>query len=299
MKASEKKLNIISKLMLLAATVIWGSSFFILKNTLDELPTFFLLSFRFLVAAVILSVVFFRRFKRLNLKHIWAGLLTGLALGIAYATQTVGLKNTTPGINAFLTATYCILVPFFMWRITKKSPDRYNIIAAVFCLTGIGLICLGSGFGGFNFMGEGLTLICGVFFALQIVAVAVWGEELDLIVFTVFQFLAAFLVCLVCFFINGEQIPSRISAGSWISLAFLTLMCTLVCFLFMNFGIKHTSASYSSLVLCLEAVFGVLFSIVFYHEQVTLKIGCGFAVIFIGIVINETKLSFLKKKKEQ
>jgi len=294
MQIKEKNLRLISKLMLLTATVIWGSSFFILKNTLDELPTFFLLSFRFLAAAVIMSIVFIKRFKRFTFKHLWAGLLTGAALGIAYAAQTVGLKNTTPGINAFLTATYCIIVPFLMWTVTKKAPDKFNLAAAVICLAGIGLVCLGSGGVSFGFMGEGLTLLCGFFFALHIVAVAVWGKELDLIVYTVFQFFAAFLVCLAFFFICGEAIPDGISASSWLSLAYLTVLCTLVCFLFMNFGIKHTSAAYSSLVLCLEAVFGVLFSIAFYpDEHITLQIGCGFAVIFAGVVINETKLSFL------
>ena len=300
MKLNEKKIEIISKLMLFCATLIWGSSFFILKNTLDEVPTFFLLSVRFLSAAVLMSVVFIKRFKHFTLKHLWAGAIAGAALGIAYVTQTVGLKHTTPGINAFLTATYCVLVPFMMWAVTKKTPDKFNIIAAVLCFAGIGLVCVGSGAAGFDLMGEGLTLICGFFFALQIVAVAIWGGDLDLIVFTVVQFLAAFVVCLICFFISGEQIPENVSPKSMASLFYLTVFCTLICFMFMNFGIKHTSAAYSSLVLCLEAVFGVLFSILFYaDEHITLQIGCGFAVIFIGMVINETKLSFLKRNKDK
>lgn len=299
MTINENKIGIISKLMLLSATLIWGSSFFILKNTLDEIPTFFLLSVRFLAAAVLLGIAFIKRFKRFNLKHLWTGAVTGLALGLAYAAQTVGLEHTTPGVNAFLTATYCVLVPFMMWSVTKKSPDKYNLIAAVLCLIGIGLVCLGTGAAGFSLLGEGLTLVSGIFFALQMVAVAVWGEDLDLIVFTVIQFFTAFLVCLACFFIFGEKIPESISFGSALSLFYLTVLCTIVCFLFMNFGIKHTSANYSSLVLSLEAVFGVLFSIIFYpQEHITLKIGCGFAVIFISMVINETKLSFLKRKSK-
>ena len=298
MTINENKIGIISKLLLFTATLIWGSSFFILKNTLDELPTFFLLSVRFLAAAVLLGLIFAKRFKRFNLKHLRTGLVTGLSLGIAYATQTVGLDHTTPGINAFLTATYCVLVPFMMWGVTKKAPDKFNLIAAVLCLTGIGLVCVGTGASGFG-IGEVLTLVSGVFFALQMVAVAVWGDDLDLIVFTVIQFFTAFLVNLVCFFAFGEKIPESISFGSVLSLAYLAVMCTILCFLFMNFGIKHTSASYSSLVLSLESVFGVLFSIIFYpDEHITPQIGCGFAVIFVSMVINETKLSFLRKHKE-
>lgn len=296
MQLSEKKLNIISRIMLFAATLIWGSSFFILKNTLDEIPVFFLLAVRFSVSAVLLFIIFIKRFRAFNRRYLLTGAATGIALGLAYITQTVGLKYTTPGVNAFLTSTYCVLVPFFMWYAKKKAPDRYNFAAAFIVVIGIGLVCLGSGGVNFSFMGEGLTMICGIFFALQMVLIDHWGRELDVIVFTVVQFTAAFLVCLVCFFAADEKIPTHYSASSVLSMAFLTILCTLVCFIFMNIGIKHTSAMYSSLVTSLEAVFGVLFSIAFYGERITLQIAIGFAVIFLGVVLNETKFSFIKKK---
>ena len=298
MQLSEKKLNIISKIMLFAATLIWGSSFFILKNTLDEIPVFFLLGFRFIVSAVLLLIIFIKRFKVFNRRYLLTGAVTGIALGLAYITQTVGLKYTTPGVNAFLTSTYCVLVPFMMWYARKKAPDKFNFIAAFIVVIGIGLVCLGSGGVQFSFMGEGLTMICGIFFALQMVLIDVWGKDLDVVVFTVVQFVAAFLVCLVFFFISHEKVPTEFSPAACWSLAFLTILCTLVCFIFMNFGIKHTSAMYSSLVTCLEAVFGVLFSIAFYGERLTLQIGIGFAVILLGVVLNETKFSFLKKKSD-
>lgn len=298
MHTTDKKLNIISKLMLFAATLIWGSSFFILKNTLDEIPVFFLLCVRFSVSAVLLFIIFIKRFKRFNIKHLWTGAVTGIALGLAYVTQTVGLKYTTPGVNAFLTSTYCILVPFFMWYMKKKAPDKYNFIAAFIVVVGIGLVCLGNGGVSFSFMGEGLTMICGIFFALQMVFIDHWGKDLDIIVFTVVQFFSAFLVCLIFFFAAHEKIPREYSPAACWSLAFLTILCTIVCFLFMNFGIKHTSAMYSALVTSLEAVFAVLFSIAFYGERPTVQIVIGFAVILLGVVINETKLSFIKKKPD-
>ncbi|MDO4847536.1 MAG: DMT family transporter [Clostridiaceae bacterium] len=298
MKLTDKKLNILSKIMLFTATVIWGSSFFILKNTLDEIPVFFLLCVRFGGAVLIMSLVFIKHFKNFSLRHLWTGAVTGVFLGLAYITQTVGLKYTTPGVNAFLTSTYCILVPFMMWYVSKKAPDKFNFIAAFTVIAGIGLVCIGSGAVEFSFMGEGLTMICGIFFAAEMVAIEHWGVKLDVIIFTIVQFAAAFVCCLVCFFAAGEKVPTSYSASSVWSLAFLTVLCTVVCFLFMNVGIKHTSASYSAIVTCLEAVFGVLFSIVFYHEKVTLQIAIGFAVIFIGVLINETKLSFIKKKKD-
>lgn len=91
-------------------------------------------------------------------------------MGFAYIFQTIGLKHTTPGTNAFLTTVYCVIVPFLSWAVSKKRPDIYNFIAAAICITGIGLVCL-DGKMSFSFLGEGFTLICGIFYALQIVAV--------------------------------------------------------------------------------------------------------------------------------
>ncbi len=292
-----KNMGLIAKIMLFTSTIIWGSSFFILKNTLDEMPVYFILSVRFFVGALLLFLIGCKNWKKLNKKYLRAGSITGLFLALAYITQTIGLQYTTPSKNAFLTAVYCVLVPFFCWGVTKKAPDKFNLIAAVVCLTGIGLVSLGSGDIGFNFMGDGMTLVCGIFFALQMVAVEFWGDDMDVVLYTAVQFFTAFLVCFAGFLIFEEP-PTSVSLSTIGSLAYVTVFATVLAFLFLNMGVKYASANSSSLILSCEAVFGVLFSILFYpDEHVTPRIVCGFVVMFIGIVINETKLSFLKKEK--
>ena len=46
----------LAKPMLMFAALIWGTSFFIMKNTLDALPVFWLLACRFTVGAVLLGL---------------------------------------------------------------------------------------------------------------------------------------------------------------------------------------------------------------------------------------------------
>ncbi len=293
----KKKAAAVSKLMLLLSTVIWGSTFFILKNTLDEIPPCLLLCVRFLISALLFSLIFFKKRKLLTLKYLKAGAVTGLFLGASYIFQTVGLKYTTPGISAFLTTVYCVLVPFMCWAVKKKAPDKYNISAAVLCFLGIGLISAGGGSVGFSFMGEGLTLLCGVFFAAQMVAIDVWGDGLDIILYTIIQFYTAFLVCLAGFLLF-EDMPRKISSSSYLSLLYISVFATALAFLFMNFGIKYASATTTALISSLESVFGEIFSLLFYPDEVmSLKIALGFAMIFTGIILNETKLSFLKRNR--
>ena len=107
--------------------------------------------------------------KSIKAKTLGRGALLGFLLFAAYTLQTLGLVETTPGKNAFLTAIYCILVPFLFWMVTKKRPDIYNCLAGVLCLGGIGLVSLTAGFS--IGMGDALTMAGGIIYAMHIVVV--------------------------------------------------------------------------------------------------------------------------------
>ena len=116
--------------LLILATIIWGSSFVVMKSSVDVLPTFWLLAIRFSFAALVLAVVFIRRWKVLDKQYLIGGTVMGFCLFLAYTFQTFGLEQTTSGKNAFFTAVYCVIVPFLYWFIAKRRPDRFNLIAA-------------------------------------------------------------------------------------------------------------------------------------------------------------------------
>ena len=90
--------------IIILATIIWGSSFVVMKSSVDVLPTFWLLAIRFSFAALVLSLVFWKRWKVLDRQYLIGGAIMGFCLFVAYAFQTFGLARTTPGKNAFLTA---------------------------------------------------------------------------------------------------------------------------------------------------------------------------------------------------
>lgn len=293
----EKNLTLLAKLALVSATIIWGSSFIIVKDVTDSLPTSTLLTIRFLLASALLALLFHRNFKRLDRWHIIYGSFFGVLLYTAYALQTIGITDTTPGKNAFLTAVYVVMVPFMAWGINKKKPDGYNIAAAVICLTGIGLVSLTNDFT--VRMGDILTLGGGVFFALHIIAVSRFSEGRDPVLLTIFQFASAGVCAGLCSIIFDRSEWSGIvwSSELVVSVLYLVVGCTAVALLFQNFGQKYTDPSTASLLLSLEAVFGVAFSVAFGREESSVKLYIGFALIFIAVVVSETKLAFLKKKK--
>lgn len=292
---SPKTMKLLAKPMLFAAALIWGTSFFIMKNALDVMPVFFLLAVRFTAGAVLLALVCWKKWKDFTPDYLWRGAVIGGFLFLAYSVQTFGLALTTPSKNAFLTAVYCVIVPFLTWAVVKTRPDRYNIAAALLCVTGVGLVSL-TGELTVN-TGDLLTLCCALFYASHIVTVAKVSPGRDITLLTVFQFAFAALYAWVCGACTETFPASALTDPAVIlPMVYLCVMATTVALLFQNVGQVWSDPASASVILSLESVFGVASSVIFYGDEVTAQLLAGFALIFVAVVCSETKFSFLKRR---
>lgn len=283
----------LGRLCLVGCTFLWGTSFVVLKNALDSMPTLWILAIRFLGAALLMLLFGVKQLSKLDRGYWKGGAVMGVFLAVAYIIQTYGLVYTTPGKNAFLTATYCVLVPFLWWILRRQKPERSNIIAAVICFVGMGLVSLQEHFS-VN-PGDLITIFCGLFYGLHIIATSVYAKERDAILLSMVQFLTAAVICFVLApFVS--PFPSHVPSGTWLSIGYLCVMCTGVCFLLQTIGQKYTPANEVAIFLTLESVFGAAISVLFYHERLTLQVFCGFVLIFLAVLISEAKPAFLQKK---
>ena len=281
------------RLALLTAAVIWGSSFIVMKDTVDHIPVFQLLAIRFTLAGILLALLFRKRLMTSGKQLLSHGAVCGVLLLSAYATQTFGLMTTSPGTNAFLTAVYCVMVPFMAWGFHRKRPTSYNWVAAVLCIAGIGLISLS---GDLSIgLGEGLTLLSGVFYALHIMALSHFGERDDPVALTIVQFAVVALLSWAATLLTerGAAFPAP---AVWPQLLYLTVFATAATLVLQSVGQSLTPPSQSAILLSLESVFGVLFSVILGKESLTLQLGCGFALIFVSVIISETQLAILRRK---
>lgn len=288
----DNKKSRLGALALLGATLIWGSSFVILKTTLNSVPALWILALRFVGAAGIMALIGLKNLKKLDRSYIRYGGLLGLIMAVAYILQTFGLQFTTPGKNSFLTATYCVIVPFMSWAFFRKRPDGYNFAAALVCIAGMALVSLS---GDLSLgLGDGLTMLCGAFYALQIIVLSRAMRSCDAVLLSLVEFAVAGAVCLIAAPLVSP-FPQNVPTGAWLSIAYLCLMCTGVCFLLQAYGQKYTPPEPTAIILTLESVFGTAISAVFYGEVLTPRVLCGFVLIFVSVIVSETKLSFLRK----
>ena len=269
----------------------------IVKDATDFIAPAWLLAIRFITAALILAVAFIgKRSLYLKKEYVGIGLLFGVAMFVAYYLQTVGVMYTTPGKNAFLTGVYCVLVPFIAWGAMRKRPSWFNLLAALLCIAGVGLLSL-NGEAGIN-IGDVLTLGCAVFYAIHIVLVARFSVGRDIYVLTMWQFAGVGLCALFVALLSGSHLPAfnTFDASQVCSLAYLAVFCTALALLFQNMGQKHLPPASASLLLSLESPFGVAFSVAFGYDVLTLRSVAGFALIFIAILVSEVLPEKLRAK---
>jgi drug/metabolite transporter (DMT)-like permease len=291
-KQDGKGIKALSVAGLIITTIIWGSAFVVMKNSVDIISPTYLLALRFTIASIALVAVFFKRLKLVNKTEILCGSLLGVFLFVSYLLQTYGVKYTTASKNAFITTLYVIIVPFLHWFFNKKRPSVNNIGAAVIAVFGLALISL-EGDLSIN-IGDLLTLFCGLFFAFHIVFVDRYTNHHDPVRLTVIQMVvAAILSWVLAPIMEGTQDFTVINGSMLVGLLYLGIFSTMICFLLQNVGQKHLSPNTTSIILSFEAVFGLVFSVIFLEEEVTPKLMAGCILLFSSVILSE----YQRKKK--
>lgn len=288
----DKKRNFLADLSLLIVALIWGGGFIAVKDALNSISPFYMMAIRFSLATIMMLLVFFKKIKILKRKDLVIGSIVGLFLFAGFAVQTIGMKYTSAGKNAFLTATNVVIVPFLSWIIYKKKPDGYSIAAAFLTLMGIAFLSLQNGFA--IGLGDSLTLLCAVFFAVHIVLVGYFAKNNDPIILTMVQLgLSAVLSLVAALFF--EKAPTGLGFDAYRAIGYLGFFSTFIAFLIQNVAQKYSQPTHAAIILCLESVFGSVFAVLLLHDVFTIKMIIGCILIFFAIILSETKLDFSKK----
>lgn len=287
-KQDGKGIKALAVLGLIVTTIIWGSAFVVMKNSVKVIPPAYLLALRFTIASIALVAVFWKRVRTIQKMDLLCGGILGVFLFISYFFQTYGLKYTTASKNAFITTLYVILVPFLHWFFNRKKPSRNNVAAAGIAVLGLALISF-EGDLTVN-IGDLMTLVCGLFFAFHIVFIDRYTADHDPIRLTVIQMvMAALLSWVIAPPLEGTLDFGLIDQSMIIGLLYLGIFSTMLCFLFQNMGQKHLSPNTSSIILSFESVFGLLFSALFLGELVTPKLISGCVLMFAAVILSEYK----------
>jgi drug/metabolite transporter (DMT)-like permease len=272
--------------LLAGCALFWGLGFVWMKNALSVYPTFWLLFFRFTGGAVLMGACFFRRIAGASRSDLTGGVVIGLFLFMGMGIQTLGLNYTTAGKQAFITASYVIMVPLLLWGLRRVFPGWVAIGGALICFAGMGLLT--SDVSGPVNIGDVLTTISALFFAAHIISIGYYAKNGDPFVLVFVQLLVS---AVLSFFsglaFNGPLVLQGTQALT--EIACMIVLPTFCSFLFQNVGQKYTPPTHASIILSLESVFGVLCGILILKEVFTLRMIMGCCLIFAAVLLVELK----------
>ena len=286
----ENKKSLYADLSLLIVAIIWGSGFIATKNALDVMTPFYIIGFRFMIAALALSLFSVKRLKKATKLDVKAGVFVGFFMFLGFAFQTIGLKYTTIGVQAFITASNVVMVPFFYWAISKKRPNNFELFGAFLCFIGIGVLSFDNNL---NIgIGEFLTFLCAISFALQIVSVGYFAKSVDPVVLSIIQLYFAGIISFAIAFIFEPKIEV-ITSDMIFPIVYLGIFSSMIAYLIQNIAQVHTSSTHTAIILSMEAVFGSIFSIMLLNEPMNTKFFIGCSAILISVIASETKFNIV------
>ena len=291
-----KKMRILGPIMLVSAAMIWGLSFVAQKQGMEYVEGFTFNGIRSLLGAIVLipfiviravknpvklSPVEKKQSRRDNLKGI---LVVGLMLCIGSNLQQFAFNYIEPGRVGFITALYMLIVPLISFIVYKKKQPVTTWIGVILGVVGLYMICMG-GSASFS-LGKGdiLALLCSFAFALHIIVIDKFAAKIDCVVLSCGQFFVTGVIsCILMFIFESPNIQSIMQAA--VPILYAGIMSCGCAFTFQVIGQKYTDPTISSMLLCLESVFSVIFSFIILGERMASVEYIGCAVMFVAIII--------------
>jgi drug/metabolite transporter (DMT)-like permease len=267
---------------MLATAAVWGGSFVLMKDAIQEQDVYSFLSSRFLVASALMIAYRPNVFKGLTSKFIRQGVLAGVLLGGGYIFQTLGLAKTTVSNTGFITGLYLVFTPLISLIILKRKVLNIQWLAVVVATLGLFLIS----YNGISIgIGEILVLISALFYGAHFVALGEWSDGKNTYALTLIQILTVSAIASICALVNGYQLPP--SANVWQAVLFTAFFATFLAFIVQTKAQSVMSATAASVLLAMETPFALFFGLVFHSDPLTMRIITGGTMVMfaMGVVI--------------
>ena len=257
---SSRRTSLLATLVLLAMTASWGSTFFLIKDLLDRVPTLDFLAVRFAIAGAVMALVAPRALRRLSAASRRRAVVLGGVYGVAQILQTAGLA-------AVLLRT----------RITALAWAAVALAA-----TGLGVLTLDGLSVGY---GEAITLVAAVLYALHIVALGAWASAREALGMSIVQLLVIAVICLVATAPDGLVLPS--GGRDWLSVVYMALVAGALALIGQTWAQAHLPPTRSAIVMSMEPVFAALFAVLLGGELLTGRMVTGGLLVLAAMLLVE------------
>jgi drug/metabolite transporter (DMT)-like permease len=284
--AASARTALLAVLSLLAVAAAWGSSFPLTKTLLQRMTPLNLLAVRFTIAGVVMLVVFYPAVRRLSRRTLVRGVVLGATYGVAQILQTVGLVHTSASVAGFVTGMYVVLTPICAALLLHTTIGRRVWAGAIMATIGLAILALSGLHLG---LGEAVTLIAAVVYALHIIGLGAWSSAREALGLAAVQIVVTGLVALLAATITdpgGLTLPG--DTFDWVAVLYLALISGAVAMIVQSWAQAYLAPSRAAIIMSTEPAWAALFSITFLAEPLTWRIAVGGALILAATVLVES-----------
>ncbi|HEY2931761.1 MAG TPA: DMT family transporter [Acidobacteriota bacterium] len=268
---------------LVVVTLIWGFSFVIVKQSLQDVPAFYFNALRFTVATATFLPFTVGRLKMLG-PMCRPSLALAAFLFAGFAFQTSGLQFTTPSKSALITASSVILVPVFLWLVFRKRSDRSAVAGVIVAFGGLYLLSFPRS--GLQVSpGDVLTAFGAIAWAFHIILIGRYSPHYPVLTLTTLQIFfagAAFWITALALHqvrpVSLPVVPAVLYTG---------VLATGLSFVLQTWAQRHTSPTRAGLLFTTEPLFAVITAYFWIGERLTLRESLGGALIVAGVLVAE------------
>ena len=256
------------------------------------LTDFDILSYRWLIAGLVLMIYAFAKGKTLRLNSFdeaWKILLLSALRAITSVTLLIGYVNISSGIAATLNFMYPVIVTLTMvifFGERRSVIDYFAILASIF---GVYLLASGDSIvahGGNTKLGLICSLISAFSFAAYyIVMKQVKADKIEVVKFTTWIMMLSAVYFILCAFIFNGKLTIITDVRSWLNALGLGLWATMVSNITGVKGIRRIGPTMTSILGALQPVTAVILGVLFLGEHLYLRSLIGISIILVAVCI--------------
>jgi drug/metabolite transporter (DMT)-like permease len=279
---TDRRTPLLATAALLSVTAMWGSTFFLIHDLLDRMPTPDFLAVRFTIAGVALVLVAPRALARLSADARRRSMMLGLLYGVAQLLQTAGLAHTPASVSGFITGMYVVATPLFAAVLLRNRIGPATWLAVLLAAVGLAVLTLDGFSVGY---GEAITLVAAMLYALYIVGLGAWSDPRDALGMSILQIVVIAAVCLVAAVPGGIELPP--TGRDWLSVVYMALFAGALAMLAQTWAQAHLTPTRSAIVMSMEPVFAAVFAVLLGGEAATTRMLTGGLLVLAAMLIVE------------
>lgn len=280
--SATRRTTLLATAALLAMTASWGSTFFLIKDLLDRVPTLDFLAVRFTIAAVVLVAVAPKAVARLSPASRRQAVVLGGLYGLAQILQTAGLAHTAASVSGFITGMYVVATPLFAAVLLRTRITLVTWLAVALAAAGLGVLTLNGLSVGY---GEAITLVAALLYALHIVGLGAWADAREALGMSIVQIIVIAVICLVATAPDGIVLPD--TTRDWLSIVYMALFAGALALIGQTWAQAHLPPTRVAIIMSMEPVFAATFAVALGGESPTLRMLTGGLMVLTAMLVVE------------